>query len=427
LVNEVPLQFGNDGANFEASCTYHRLSAEMVVYATALVLGMPADKQQALQEYDHRLLSGPPALPPAPLPFHAIPGRGRLTLFPPWYFERLERLARFTADITRPDGLVPQFGDNDSGRFLKLRPEAAVDQLNHAGLVEAVAGIVVGDQPSGPGEPSGWESEIIPLLSKTPRIELPARVKETVSSDGFVELCRYPDFGLYIYRMSNVYLAVRCGPNGQNDNGGHAHNDQLSLELAVDGIPLFVDPGTYLYTPLPQVRNRFRSTAMHNTLAIPGREQNTWLNGPSGLFRLTDQSRAVVRCCEPDRFTGEHHGFGVPCRRTLHIHPDMIAGIDECSLDGPKDVWFHLAPGIAVEENKVAGGWLLVAAEEKFAGGISPRTTRRTCVRLEAAEGRWEVEESLYSPGYGLVEPCLALRLRSEALRIEWRIHLAGP
>ena len=49
LVNEVDYQFTPDGANFEASTAYHRLSAEMVMFATALVLGLPEEKLVALE------------------------------------------------------------------------------------------------------------------------------------------------------------------------------------------------------------------------------------------------------------------------------------------------------------------------------------------------------------------------------------------
>jgi hypothetical protein len=93
---EVGAQFHPDGANFEASTSYHRLSAEMVTYAAALALSLPADKQAAL----------PPAA----------------RAFPTAHSARLERMAEFVQHITKPSGLVPQIGDNDSGRFLKLLP-----------------------------------------------------------------------------------------------------------------------------------------------------------------------------------------------------------------------------------------------------------------------------------------------------------------
>src|SRR4029078_8113870 len=92
----------------------------------------------------------------------------------------------------------------------------------------------------------------------------------------------FPDFGLYLYKTSRIFLAIRCGSIGQRGNGGHAHNDQLSFELNVDGLDFLIDPGTYLYSPIPSRRNEFRSTGMHNPLRKMGAEQNPWLEGKAG-------------------------------------------------------------------------------------------------------------------------------------------------
>ena len=81
LIAETQYQFGSDGANFEASTCYHRLSAEMVAFATAL---------RRVEDRAH--------------------------------VARVAAMADFTRAITKPNGRVPQIGDNDSGRFLKLHP-----------------------------------------------------------------------------------------------------------------------------------------------------------------------------------------------------------------------------------------------------------------------------------------------------------------
>ena len=94
LLAQVAQQFQEDGSNFEASTCYHLLSAQMVVYATALVLALPIEKR--------RLLADDPV--------------------PAWLMQRIARMGAFAMDSTRPDGHVAQIGDNDSGRFLKLSP-----------------------------------------------------------------------------------------------------------------------------------------------------------------------------------------------------------------------------------------------------------------------------------------------------------------
>ena len=42
----------------------------------------------------------------------------------------------------------------------------------------------------------------------------------------------------------------------------------------LNGEDIIVDPGTYVYTPYPEWRNKFRSTAFHNTIKIDNREQS---------------------------------------------------------------------------------------------------------------------------------------------------------
>lgn len=80
-------------------------------------------------------------------------------------------------------------------------------------------------------------------------------------------------------------MTVRCGEVGQNGNDGHAHNDQFSITLHIDGADIVVDSGTYLYTPLPESRNEFRSMAAHFTIQQEdNREQDPWHHGRVGLF-----------------------------------------------------------------------------------------------------------------------------------------------
>jgi hypothetical protein len=94
------------------------------------------------------------------------------------------------------------------------------------------------------------------------------------------ELRAYPIFGVYLLRVPRVYLAIRCGPRGQNGLGGHDHNDQLSIELQVDGEDWILDPGTYLYTPLPEARKRYRSVRAHFAPQLAGPEPASLDQGP---------------------------------------------------------------------------------------------------------------------------------------------------
>lgn len=109
------------------------------------------------------------------------------------------------------------------------------------------------------------------------------------------------------------FLIFDCGPLG---DGGHGHDDFLSIEVAAGGGPLIIDPGhfTYLDAPRPW-RRRFKGTAAHNTVSVDDLDQTPYprgkLKGPVAhgdfLGRLTSTGLDVLW----GRVTS-------PCYDTLH-------------------------------------------------------------------------------------------------------------
>lgn len=49
---------------------------------------------------------------------------------------------------------------------------------------------------------------------------------------------------------------------------GHYHADVGSITVAINGMQLFIDPGSYVYTPSVYWRNYFRSYVHHNTFFL---------------------------------------------------------------------------------------------------------------------------------------------------------------
>lgn len=388
LIGEVSEQFGDDGANLEGSTCYHRLTAEMVAYATAFALGLSASRRVALRHHAHR-------------PRMANLSRGRVSAFyetgadatspcfPMWYIARLSRMAQFTRDMTKPNGAVAQVGDNDSGRFLKVHPafsamtvgeararfanlegyrelpcsethwqenhldhRALVDEIgalfapasNHrsprcrfadAAIVEALANGVrfaCGEPGSAPAEDTPvthrevWKNARVAIANLAPdrrreiEIELPGEDLRVG-----LELSAYPDFGVYLFRSKRLWLTVRCGPVGQNGVGGHSHNDQLSIELTIDGQDWTRDPGSYLYTALPPRRNQYRSAAAHYAPRVGEREPARL---DTGLFRLGNARSGECLYFARDGFVGRHDGFGVPLYRVLVLGANRLTLAD---------------------------------------------------------------------------------------------------
>lgn len=339
LINCMENQFYNDGGNFEASTSYHRLSGELMIYSTALIYGLlKTDKAQALKDYNPKLVKRLLKYDEQKYDLN------NEKFFPDWYLDKLFRAGCFTMDITKSNGNIPQIGDNDSGRFFKFSPVGefltleelvkkynnlkdykgiqGIDKyfdenvLNHSTFVSAVNGLFdyEGFEPFSVKYP--LEKSIVESLSKGFKLKgryLENRVvlcnvnlpdlrfneiteikyedytdkKINISDLRFIP---YPDFGLYIFKGSQFYLSIFAGGIGQNGNGGHSHNDKLSFELNLCGKDIFVDPGTYVYTPLPDKRDMFRSVKVHNVPIINDEEQNYFLD----LFSVKNETKCGV-------------------------------------------------------------------------------------------------------------------------------------
>lgn len=372
LEREMQQQVYPDGVNFEASTSYHRLTLEFFLYPALLARR-----------------NGQP--------------------FSPAYMERLRLMLEFSHSLLKPDGRIPQIGDNDSGRFFSLAPRHPLEQTY---LVD-MACLLFGDPRFKPWRrldpeavwafgPEAWSAWEVVAAGAKP------------GSRGF------PDGGIYILRHDSAVLYVACSPNGQAGNGGHAHNDKLSFELVWDDRDVIVDPGTYVYTRFPDWRNRFRSTAWHNTLKLADAEQNRFR--PEGLFTLMPDAQAVCTAWDPDggRFAGYHTGYERlgwrHCRELI-----LGEGGDLCCRDwleqrptarqlSPDPVGhLHLAPGIdaVVQDTRTIA--------------LLRGDTHIGTVRF-GADVQATVEEAWYSPGYGEKEPCQAINFRWLGLELAWKI-----
>ena len=143
-------------------------------------------------------------------------------------------------------------------------------------------------------------------------------------SDPAAAFLAYRDFGLYVWNRGRYRLTLRCGSVGQNGNGGHAHSDQLAITLDVDGQAVIIDPGTGVYTPDPDMRNRFRSAASHSGLLVMGSEPSEWLAGRWGLFALKDCSHARMLQADSCQAEADHFGYGKLIRKIVRLDDGRI-------------------------------------------------------------------------------------------------------
>lgn len=323
LLNEIIKQFYKEGSNGEGSTAYHRLTGEMAGYSVALI----------------RYLSK----------------RGELKDAPQEIYDIIYRAGRFTNDIMRPDKRFTQIGDNDSGLFFKLSITGSIndcreleEDLNDGRtFVSAIYGMFGDKKLEDAGIRYPLECSLVQMMcghealrydrkikihiSKCERKILKYKKEYFIGSEGFpllnnIRRTDYPEFGVYIFISDEMYLCVNLSDNGQKGNAGHAHNDKLSFELFIGGKCIFEDPGTYVYTPLPDMRDKFRSTKYHNTIYC-GEEQNRY----NGMFSMYDDTKCSIIELGQNVIEARVEYRGFIHERGIEISNEGIKIIDRCN------------------------------------------------------------------------------------------------
>lgn len=334
MAQQIRAQFHPEGSNFEASTCYHRLSSEMAIHSAALMLWIARNQpERAARWWSGRVRCfhpSPAAPPTARVAWHS----GLSHPFDDELRSRLWGMGRFTETLCRSDGTIPQIGDNDSGRFMRLemsnQPYADIDDHRH--LIRASRALFgrVTDE-------HGQESEWLARWLGDAVLPVPKDLEST----------HWPEFGLYVWRRAGFVLTLRCGHIGQRGNGGHAHCDQLSITLSTDDGPIIDDPGTGVYTPRPAVRNELRSSACHSTVLVPGREQGDWLPGRWGLFAMRDVAKARMVRMDDDGAAAEMFEGPSTVRRRIELRDRAVQITDEAPSGAVAN--FVIAPGVEVK------------------------------------------------------------------------------
>lgn len=271
--------------------------------------------------------------------------------------ERLHSMARYARACSVGSGKYVEFGDDDEGVILCLGPEKPC-------YPDYVLALVTLELESDYRwvedvrccETVGWLYGKRRLRSAN---ALPLTQNASVES--------FPDGGVTIVRFDEGYgvLAFDHGPLGFGRLAAHGHADALSVQLYVDGEPVLIDPGTFIYNGDRRMRDKFRSTCVHNTMCVGGRDQSEVL-GPFLWGRKANVSGFALEECEGCiTMSAEHDGYSPVCtRRTVEVRGANVVITDEVddkqdamtfwhlpfagvkAGDGPTD--FHLQSGASV-------------------------------------------------------------------------------
>ena len=387
LICEIDRQFYNDGANFEASTSYHALSLEISLYSLLIISKIEKDRlHRALKNDDSELQKkksrSEKSKGLSDKEFNQIIECNDIfgtDIFKPLK-NKLIKSSIFLRELIKKNGDIFIFGDNDSGAFLKLFWNVDIDDHSI-------------------NEKINDKSHLIRLAEHVLNISL----------DSMPSNYSYADFGLFFFKNDNYELAFRAGSIGKGGSGGHSHNDQLSIELSSQGFDFFVDAGTFNYTALIDERNKYRSTKSHNTLYLNGIEQNEFLESSfHDIFRYLKERTKATAELDGKSIIAEHFGYPKPHKRELFFENNAIIGKDYLDINQEKTLNFYLHPDVMLEEE--ADGALILR-------------NGKVKLKLSAVNEKFYLKKYDYSPHYGVKIQSNFVYLNTEKTIINWQIN----
>lgn len=340
LISEIKRQVYSDGYSHEASTHYHRLVTEIFLSTSILVERIPVKRRQKLLEAKITNKRKKPPLRSAYENNINLESSG--IILPSDFYKTLSLMVEFTAALTKPNGLVPQIGDNDSARLHKLLPSNDIHISDHSHILALGGELFNDDFLRKKGITSSFEADLIAgdFLKKGINLSWISRKNKKFFNKA----------GIGVLNNDIAWLCVSCGSNGQNQRGGHGHNDKNSFELNIEGHDYILDGGCPFYTSNPNMRNEYRSTFAHSTLSVSQKEQDEWKPGVAGLFILDEKSNPKLTIRSDGRIEGVHNGYGRKHVRTFNLCAKKLEITDYCAVKEYKYLSFNLSPKVSVKD-----------------------------------------------------------------------------
>lgn len=218
--------------------------------------------------------------------------------------EMLDKMCDYVANCMGFNGEVIVFGDDDEGKILDLYGGLHYYQYV-LGLMSYLLEKQYVNLETINCENLNW------LFTESEKKEASIKAIYTVPQ----YIC-YKEGGNSIFRSrdARILIGVDHAALGFGSIAAHGHADALSFQMYVDGIPIFVDPGTYIYHYDLKSRNAYRRTENHNTLCINKRDQSEMLGaflwGKRAECRLLDYKetdRGVMLRAAHNGYLGNRH------------------------------------------------------------------------------------------------------------------------
>jgi hypothetical protein len=314
--------------------------------------------------------------------------------------ERTHAAARALRAMTRRDGRVVRWGDDDGGRLLPLAPVAYGDVRDTLAFAA-----VQFDDASLLAEPKPVVDAVLWHLGPDAASTLGTMHGQRAATPDATVLA---DGGWVVLRSSALEVFMDAGPHAAL-SGAHAHADALALEVTVNGRVVLADPGTFRY--MGDGRDALRATSAHN--AVTAGDHSSAV--PSGPFRWarTPVTHITAASCDaaPWFVQARHDGFvdrglAATWREVRLLREDALLVIDWVSGAPAEPLAVHWRPPIEVRAECTA-----TVATLHDAGS---RALRAPALATIVIPSDWQLSPSVspWSAGYGVRDEVVGVSCR---------------
>lgn len=338
-----------------------------------------------------------------------IVGENTLRPFSQKYKDLLYLIFDYIYNILDCKGGFPKYGDEDDGKCFVIDANESFN--NFKSLL--TSGAIIFNESKFKTKSNGMDSKNLFLLGETGRKkfdEIPGT--KTVEQSKF-----YVEEGHFIFRKKEndkeIYIHLDAAPLGFLSIAAHGHADALSFVMHLDGVPFFIDSGTYTYHTEPLWRKYFIGTLAHNTIRINKQNQAT-IGGPTLWL---DHYKTQVTKAETnenfDHVIASHTGYkkyGITHTREILFEKttNTIKIIDWINSERKGnyliEMPFHLHPLIKIENQNNNAFHLSSEKERKVTLQIDSRLNNKIIY------GQTEPEiTGWFSKSFMLKQPCYTI------------------